>query len=523
MPTMNVTCERTRQVFAATSRSAIAACLRQTFARRGCITAALVTTLLALSQWSVAQTALDTYVAAPDASYGFTPVATINDPACTGYHIDLTSQTWRDPSEVTHNLWQHPMTITQPGNLALNPAGNTAILFIGGGSSTSDYELLEDIAVPTGAVVVNLPVVPNQPLQFAGEGLPRTEDQIIAKTFAKFLDNDPSDSNVSQWPLLLPMVKSAVAAMDATQTHMQNQGVTIDNFVVMGGSKRGWTTWLTAAVDDRVSAIVPAVIDVLNIDESMEHHRMSYEGVSERLLGGYSLAVGDYVVENVFDRLGTPRGQELLSIVDPFEYRDRLVDMPKYIVNSTGDQFFVPDSSQFYYGELGGEENYLRYMPNTDHGLNDDAFTAALTFYRATSLGVPLPDFSWDISADGTSITVNTVDSPLSVLMWEATNPDNRDFRQATFGDLHGGLWDSSPLSDQGGGQYIANISVPATGATAFLVELTYDVGGLPMTFTTEVSVAQVPEPTSCALMLSGFLVSLLCVFRVRRGREGTP
>lgn len=37
----------------------------------------------------------------------------------------------------------------------------------------------------------------------------------------------------------------------------------LKNFVVGGASKRGWTTWTTAAVDDRVVAIVPVVIDLL--------------------------------------------------------------------------------------------------------------------------------------------------------------------------------------------------------------------------------------------------------------------
>ena len=47
---------------------------------------------------------------------------------------------------------------------------------------------------------------------------------------------------------------------------------------------------------------------------------------------------------------------------------------------------------------------------------------------------------------------------------------------------------------DQGGGQYVANVSVPPTGATAFMVELEYLVNGTPIKFTTEVSVVQEPD-----------------------------
>jgi len=469
----------------------------------------MVAVSIGLPQPSTAQTALDDYVAAPDATYGFSLDSTVSGAGYTGYNIDLTSQTWRDPSEITNRtLWEHKMTIAQPDTIF----GNTAILLINGGSNPGNFELLNDYALLTGSVVVNLPAIPNQPLQFAGEAFTRTEDEIIAKTFANFLDGGDSE-----WPLLLPMVKSAVRAMDTTQTHMASQGVTIDNFFIIGGSKRGWTTWLTAAVDDRVSAIVPGVIDMLNMDESMAHHRDAYVGTTVGLIDGYSLAVGDYVLENVMDRLDTPRGQELLAIVDPYEYRDRL-DMPKYLVNSTGDQFFVPDSSQFYYEDLIGPK-YLRYVPNTDHSLNEEAIAGSLVFYNALAQGLSLPDFSWNVSPDGTSITVNTVDTPLSVLVWEATNPVNRDFRAATFGTN----WSSSPLAEQGPGEYMASVSTPPTGATAFMVEMTYLVGGLPLTFTTEVSVVQIPEPASCVQFILGTAFASLGFCRTRRSQVSVP
>ena len=494
-----------------------------------------VAMLICAAQQAAAVTALDTYVEKFDSTTGFTVAATTPGTGFTSYNIDLTSQTWRDPSEVTQvwkttddplqNQWNHKMTIVQPDQLNTN----TAILFINGGSgpgdfvSGSDFLIATEAAKLTRSVFVNLPMVPNERLQFAGEKITRTEDEIIAKTFKKFLDNDPTDNNVDEWPLLLPMVKSAVAAMDATQAHLASldEPINIDKFFVFGGSKRGWTTWLTAAVEarpggpNRISGIGPAVIDFLNVDESMKHHRNVYKGVTEKLIGGFTQSVGDYVVEGVMQQLAplpvetlSPRAQELLDIIDPFEYRDRLT-LPKYIVNSTGDQFFAPDSSKFYYDELSGEK-YLRYIPNTDHGLDSSAIEGALVFKTALDLGIPLPDYTSVISEDGTSITVNTDIAPTAVKLWQATNPVNRDFRVETFG----ANWTESPLTEQAAGEYLASVSIPATGATAFMIEMTYLIAGQELKFTSGVSVVGVPEPASCALLLSGLAAGLLSVRR---------
>ena len=64
---------------------------------------------------------------------------------------------------------------------------------------------------------------------------------------------------------------------------------------------------------------------------------------------------------------GTPEYQALMKIEEPYQYRHRLT-MPKFIVNAAGDQFFLPDSSQFYFNDLPGVK-YLRYVPNADHSL----------------------------------------------------------------------------------------------------------------------------------------------------------
>ena len=119
------------------------------------------------------------------------------------------------------------------------------------------------MAKATNSVVAELRMVPNQPLVLNSDGKPRSEDDLLAYGWVKFMDTgDPL------WIPRLPMVKSAVRAMDTvTALLASEQGGKVDvkTFVVAGGSKRGWTTWLTGAVDKRVVAVVPIVIDVVNV------------------------------------------------------------------------------------------------------------------------------------------------------------------------------------------------------------------------------------------------------------------
>ena len=63
------------------------------------------------------------------------------------------------------------------------------------------------------------------------------------------------------------MVKASVRAMDMVSEFSQKNlnGPEIDQWGVLGGSKRGWTTWLVGAVDpERVKMIAPIVLDCLN-------------------------------------------------------------------------------------------------------------------------------------------------------------------------------------------------------------------------------------------------------------------
>src|SRR5690606_13767316 len=141
-----------------------------------------------------------------------------------------------------------------------------------------------------------------------------------------------------------PMVKSVVRAMDAVQAVGREQwGLDIRKFTLTGASKRGWTTWLTAAVDDRVEALVPMVFDVLNIEPQIEHQREVWGRQSERM--------HDYADQGLFDRLATPPGRMLQRIVDPFHYREKITQ-PKLLVLATNDRYWPVSALNFYWDQL---------------------------------------------------------------------------------------------------------------------------------------------------------------------------
>ena len=416
----------------------------------------------------------------------------------TQYRMNVISGDWLTAADVNRTEWKNFVNVFVPDAITTN----SALLIIDGGNNSSVPSTGIDsyagfLSTISGSVLVQVQTVPNQPLTFTGESKGRTEDALIAYSWEKYLETGDS-----RWPAQLPMTRSAVRAMDAVQELLGqvagagNPGP-VDNFVVAGGSKRGWTTWLTAAVDSRVSSIIPMVIDTLNVEESFEHHHDVY--------GFWAPAIKDYVNAGVMEHLGTPEFKALMDIVDPYSYLDRLT-MPKYMINASGDEFFVPDSSQFYFDDLLGE-NYIRYIPNVGHGLSDDPATIlqVLSIYVAIATGVEIPTYTWDILPDG-SITLDT-DYPVSqVLLWQATNPNARDFRDNVVGDI----FKSSVLEDLGNGHYFAHLPRPASGATAYFIEVAFDEpDGLSFKFTSGVSVVAVPETSSLVLMLvAGLLLA---------------
>jgi PhoPQ-activated pathogenicity-related protein len=421
------------------------------------------------------KTPLDEYVGRPDPAYSWKLVKTIPGDGYTAFVLDLKSQSWRAPPEVSRSLWQHWLVIVKPDRVE----HETALLFIGGGANGQpppDKPRPDTVhlARATHSVVAELRMVPNQPLVFNRDGKERVEDDLIAYAWVRFMD-----TRDATWLPRLPMVKSAVRAMDAVSEFLASAAggkTPIGKFVVAGASKRGWTTWLTGAVDRRVVAIIPIVIDVVNVRACSVNHFRSY--------GFWAPAVGDYTRQGIEDRRDSPAYNELLRIVDPYFYRNRLT-MPKLVLNAAGDQYFPPDSSKFYFDELPGSK-YLRYVPNTDHSLRgSDALATILAFYQAILTRQQLPRFRWQLLPGG-AIRVQTEDKPAEVHLWQATNPRARDFRLVSLGPAYR----KTRLEPRREGTYEASVAKPDAGWTAFFVELVFAGEGKPsLKLTTGVSI----------------------------------
>lgn len=453
---------------------------------------------------------LKKYVDICDPYYDYELIRTGTFPTVglSSYVLKMTSGIWRGAQEVYNpEPWTHYVTIIEPP-IVLH---DKALLMVTGGSTDTEPDLT-DVATmvfpfisATGTIAAVVKSVPNQPLEFVGETRKRSEDAIIAYSFDKYMDAYKARKGDITWPALLPMVRTAVRAMDTVQKFVKEEKpgnkYELNQFVITGASKRGWTSWLTSAIDPRICAVMPIVIDVLNMPLQIEHHYNSYGGK-------FSPALKDYVAMGIFDRLGTPEGDSLWKIVDPINYLDNL-QMPKLIANSTGDQFFLPDSAKFYFNELKPniklgnnviypENSYLYYAPNTDHGLasgeslgvDEATYRALLAFYISVINNQERPKFFWWVEEDTSEpdvekrafrIRLDAITRPKEVLLWQATNKDARDFRLNTIGLG----WTSEklrPFCPECGGDpgYApeAILEIPTSGEKSYPEENVNSIGG---------------------------------------------
>ena len=221
------------------------------------------------------------------------------------------------------------------------------------------------------------------------------------------------------------------------------------------------------------------MISVLSVNDTAIHHW--------RALGYFSPALQDYVDAGLIpDMIGKPGLAGVNLIEDPLNYQDRAtMKIPKYVINAVGDEYFPPDNTRYGYSKVA-EPKRLRMIPNSKHSTAGTDIMESITAFDDAVLNKrPIPGYSWSVNGEG-AIVVKTPVKPTEVRLWQGTNPKARDFRVDTIGKA----FTSETLSMRRDGSYVANVPKPASGYTAWFVEITEPSGGkYPFKFTTEVYV----------------------------------
>lgn len=306
--------------------------------------------------------------------------------------IELESQIWRG------EVWRHDLVVTGTG-------GETCLLYLTGGAPNEpDLDEAQRLATRSGCPVAMLFGIPNQPL-FDG----RMEDDLIAYTFERFLDTGDV-----QWPLLFPMTRAAIRAMDALENEYG-----FGSFIVAGASKRGWTTWLTAGTGDgRIVGIAPMVFDNLNFPAQMAHQLECW--------GAYSEQIADYTSRGLPEQAESELGRELVRLVDPYHYLGGIA-APVLIINGANDRYWPVDALSLYWGALAPSRRCL-IVPNAGHLLGDKSqmIETLSEFVRVVSNGGVLPEVAWNPTNRGQV----DVAKPAAIRLWVAKSP-TLDFRDS--------------------------------------------------------------------------------------------
>lgn len=403
---------------------------------------------------------LAAYLAKPEPVYKWEKRSELKVAGGTGYDLHMVSQTWQG------NVWEHRLILFIPDNTKYPHL--CTLMNTGGNGKDGDYSLPIAASKGTGGPFAVLYNIPMQPL-YGG----KTEDALVVYTWQKFLETGDES-----WPLHFPMAKSVIKAMDALQAFAKSEKLpALDEFVITGASKRGWTTWLVgASKDKRVKGIAPMVIDTLNLAAQIPNQLEAFGKASEQ--------IADYSRTGMLDALKTPAGQKLIQLEDPYSYRD-LLTLPKLIILGTNDRYWAQNALNFYWDGLKGPK-WVIYNPNVGHNLGGDeehqrVFETLGAFTRSIAARSSLPKPTWHYSktGSGADLTVSSNVSLVSASLWQV-HADTQDFRDSK--------WSGQPIQADANG-FTTHIDAPEQGYGACYADLVYTVNGQTFHLTTQIEI----------------------------------
>lgn len=186
--------------------------------------------------------------------------------------------------------------------------------------------------------------------------------------------------------------------------------------------------------------------------------------------------------------------EQLLQIEDPFRYLNSAdaarLAIPKYIINASGDDFFVPDNTRYYLAQLPGIKT-LRVAPNSDHyGIGRFVESSLTPLVNRIQQGHAMPTMQLtetQTEQGAKSWQLNFSEKPVKIVQWTANNPVARDFRLAC-----GIRYRSTDIA--AGQQVSVNLSMPAQGWQSSFVEAQFADG---FVMTSQVQILPDSYPTT--------------------------
>jgi PhoPQ-activated pathogenicity-related protein len=270
--------------------------------------------------------------------------------------------------------------------------------------------------------------------------------------------------------------------MDALQEFCRKElKLEITRFIVSGASKRGWTTWLTAAADPRVEAIAPLVIDTLNMPAQIPHQK--------KMFGKYSDMIRDYTERGLVPIPDTPEATKLWRMIDPWHYREKIT-VPTMIINGANDPYWATDALNLYWDDLKTPK-WVLYVPNAGHGLVQEhesgkkdrnrALGTLAAFAHSQAYTKEMPRLTWKHGdADGKLVLdVEAKPAPKAGRLWVA---------QAQTRDLRMARWEERPATLKG--EQLHGLVAPnKEGVLAFFAEVEYELNGRPYYLSTQIRI----------------------------------
>eukprot|EP01059_Diplonema_ambulator_P000103 TRINITY_DN10088_c0_g1_i1.p1 TRINITY_DN10088_c0_g1~~TRINITY_DN10088_c0_g1_i1.p1 ORF type:complete len:509 (+),score=198.80 TRINITY_DN10088_c0_g1_i1:51-1577(+) len=404
--------------------------------------------LLLAAALAVQGTPLDDYLNNDDGEFKWydTGARITTDLGGTGYVLNVTSQKWLDETKAVGPdgaLWTHQVVVVVPRHQRI--FDRAAIYNTGGCNenpsvpkATDEDILVTDIlAEGTGAITVAVFQIPNCHIVYPSDPSHsrRSEDAMIAWAWRQYLLGNATEP---EWLPRLPMAKGVMKAMQAVQEYTLQKGMAnIQGWVVAGASKRGWTTWAvgmaTCPSCPNIVGIVPLVPIVPALLKDLHHMWQCY--------GGWTFAFNDYYNANITDYFDTYAFAQLLQVVDPVNYLDRLARIPKYVLVSSDDEFMMMEWTSIWWDQMTGEK-HLTIVDNSEHSLITglpEVLTSVTAFISSVFTGGKRPTMTsvLDTTQGTITVTIPPAEQVKRVTMWKADTISTkmRDFRWARKAD----------------------------------------------------------------------------------------